>query len=43
MPWRTAMEKPPDFDGLFRLLLDAAIVCVAILLFCALLLEVMPD
>ena len=40
MPWRTAMEKPPDFDGFFSLLLDAAIVCVAIVLFCALLLEI---
>ena len=37
------MERPPDFDGFFRLLLDAAIVCVAILLFCALLLEVIPE
>ena len=27
------MEKPPDFDGLFRLLRDAAIVLLGILLF----------
>jgi alpha-beta hydrolase superfamily lysophospholipase len=26
------MEKPPDFDGLFRLLRDAVIVALAILL-----------
>jgi hypothetical protein len=37
------MEKPPDFDAFFRLLLDAAIVCAAIVLFCALLVELMPD
>ena len=35
------MEKPPDFDAFFRLLRDAAIVCLLILLFCALLLWVM--
>jgi hypothetical protein len=35
------MEKPPDFDAFFRLLRDAVIACVLILLFCALLLEVM--
>ena len=34
------MEQPPDFGPLFRLLRDAAIVCVLILLFCALLLKV---
>jgi hypothetical protein len=34
------MEKPPDFDGLFRLLRDAVIVALAILLLCALLLEI---
>jgi hypothetical protein len=34
------MEKPPDFDAFFRLLRDAAIVAVAILLFCAFLLWV---
>ena len=35
------MERPPDFGPLFRLLRDALIVCVAILLFCAFLLWVM--
>jgi hypothetical protein len=35
------MEKPPDFDGLFRLLRDAAIVLLGILLFFAMLVEVM--
>ena len=34
------MEKPPDFESFFRLLRDAVIVALAILLFCALLLEV---
>lgn len=34
------MEKPPDFDWLIELILHSAIVCVAIVLFCALLLEV---
>jgi hypothetical protein len=38
-----AMEKPPDFDAFFRLLRDALIVCVAILLLCALLLKLMPE
>ena len=37
------MEKPPDFDWLFRLLLDAAMVCVAILLLGALAVELLPD
>jgi hypothetical protein len=35
------MERPPDFGPLFRLLRDAAITCVLILLFCAFLLWVM--
>jgi hypothetical protein len=35
------MEKPPDFDAFFRLLRDAAIACLLILLFCALLLWVL--
>jgi hypothetical protein len=35
------MERPPDFDAFFRLLRDAVIVALAILLFCALLVEVM--
>jgi len=34
------MEQPPDFGPLFRLLRDALIVMLAILLFCALLLKV---
>ncbi len=34
------MEKPPDFDGFFRLLRDAVIVALTILLLCALLLEI---
>jgi hypothetical protein len=33
------MEKPPDFDWLIQLFLHSVIVCVGILLFCALLLE----
>jgi hypothetical protein len=37
------MERPPDFGPLFRLLRDALIVCVAILLLCALLLKLMPE
>ena len=41
-PWRTLiMEKPPDFDAFFRLMRDAAIACLLILLFCALLLWVL--
>jgi len=35
------MERPPDFDWLFRLLLDAAIVCAGILLLGALVVEVL--
>ena len=31
MPWRMAMERPPDFGPLIRLLRDAAIVCAALL------------
>ncbi len=41
MPWRMAMERPPDFGPLFRLLRDAAIVLLGILLFFAMLVEVM--
>jgi hypothetical protein len=35
------MEKPPDFDGLFRLLRDAVIVALAILLLGALAVELL--
>jgi len=41
MQWRMVMERPPDFDALFRLLRDAIIAAIGILLFCALLVEVM--
>lgn len=37
------MERPPDFDWLIRLLRDAAIVTVAIFLFCAFLLWVIHE
>ena len=35
------MDKPPDFDGLFRLLRDAVIVALAILLLGALAVELL--
>lgn len=35
------MEQPPDFRPLFRLLRDAVIACVLILLWCSFLLWVM--